>query len=526
MQKSHVALYVRLSDEDREKRDEADESESIQNQKNMLIAYCVEHEWNIYDIYCDEDYSGADRNRPDWNRMIRDCESGKIDIVLCKTQSRFSRDMEVVERYIHGKFFEWNIRFISIVDHADTAVAGNKKARQINGLVNEWYLEDLSDNIRRTLLTKRKRGDCTASFAPYGYLKDPQNKNHLVIDPVASEVVKDIFRWAVSGIGYERTAQILNEKGVIPPGRYKCQQNKNYSCRINNVGEYWTPAAVYRILRNEVYIGVLAQGKTHHVSYKNKKIVPVPSDHWIRCPNTHEPIIDVDTWKRIKSIQKTRQRPDKTGEKHPLCGKVFCAVCHGLCSKLISHSTASPDGYYKYFRCKLSQVKSDQRCLNSKGIRVDELEEIVLSKINLLLEEYHNSNLIEDPQKTNRNGRIQALLTEQDTIKKNIKKKEDYCVKLYEDLLENTLSNDQFTLINTKFQAELCSYQTRLSLVEKEISLLTGTNETKADGKRLAEKYKHVDHLTYDIVNEFVASILVGPKEKNCPRVIEIQWNF
>ena len=145
-------IYVRLSDEDRNKRCKADESESIQNQKSMLINYCIEQS---HKIYCDEDYSGADRNRPEFNNMLEDCEQGKIDIVLCKTQSRFSRDMEIIEKYIHWKFLEWNIRFVSIVDHADTNIAGNKKARQINGLVNEWYLEELSDNIKRTLHHKK-----------------------------------------------------------------------------------------------------------------------------------------------------------------------------------------------------------------------------------------------------------------------------------------------------------------------------------------------------------------------------------
>jgi DNA invertase Pin-like site-specific DNA recombinase len=126
----------------------------------------MEKGWQVYKIYCDEEYSGADRNRPDWNEMIRDCADGKIDIVLCKTQSRSAVIWKMIERYIHGKFLEWNVRFVSIVDHADTAVEGNKKARQINGLINEWYLEDLSDNIRRTLTHKKRNGQWTGAFAP------------------------------------------------------------------------------------------------------------------------------------------------------------------------------------------------------------------------------------------------------------------------------------------------------------------------------------------------------------------------
>jgi len=124
-----AGIYVRLSDEDRDKKTSAkDESESIQNQKSMLLQYCMERGWDIYDIYCDEDYSGADRKRPDFNRMINDCEQGKINLVVCKTQSRFSRDMEIIEHYLHGKFFEWGVRFVSIIDHADTDIEGKNKA--------------------------------------------------------------------------------------------------------------------------------------------------------------------------------------------------------------------------------------------------------------------------------------------------------------------------------------------------------------------------------------------------------------
>jgi len=216
-----VGIYVRLSDEDRDKKNSADESESIQNQKSMLLQYCAERGWEIYDIYCDEDYSGADRNRPDFNRMLKDCEDGKINTVVCKTQSRFSRDMEIIERYIHGKFLEWEVRFVSIVDHADTNVKGNKKARQINGLINEWYLEDLSENVRRTLNHKKKNGEFCGSFAPYGYMKDPDNKNHLIIDEKPAEIIREIFDMFLSGMGYQLIAKELNNRGVLNPSSYK-----------------------------------------------------------------------------------------------------------------------------------------------------------------------------------------------------------------------------------------------------------------------------------------------------------------
>ena len=174
-------IYVRLSDEDRDKRCKADESESIQNQKSMLINYAMEKGWEIYNIYCDENYSGIDGERPEYNRMLEDAKNKCFDVILCKTQSRFSRNMEHIERYLNGKLQEWGIRFVSVVDNVDTDIRSNKKARQINGLINEWYLEDLSENIRLVLSHKRRAGSFVGSFPLYGYVKDTDNKGKLLI---------------------------------------------------------------------------------------------------------------------------------------------------------------------------------------------------------------------------------------------------------------------------------------------------------------------------------------------------------
>ena len=163
-----AAIYCRLSREDEEKQSE---SESIQNQKSMLIKYALDKGWDIYNIYCDEDYSGIDRERPAFRQLIADAEARRFDIVLVKTQSRFTRDMELVEKYIHGLFAEWGIRFVATVDNVDTDIKGNKKARQINGLVNEWYLEDLSENIRTVFDYKRRAGQYIGGFPLYGKRK-------------------------------------------------------------------------------------------------------------------------------------------------------------------------------------------------------------------------------------------------------------------------------------------------------------------------------------------------------------------
>lgn len=218
-----VGLYVRISEQDRKKLTKTQLSKSIENQITMLKDEAFKREWEIIDIYCDEDISGADQTRPEFNRLLRDCENKKIDIVLCKSQDRFARNMEIIEKYLHNKFIEWGIRFVTIVDNADTDVKENKKNRQITGLTNEWYLEDLSNNIKTTLNNKMLHGDYIGSFAPYGYQKQRDLKNavHLIIDPVAANVVKRIFDEYTKGNSMRAISRGLNRDGILSPSEYK-----------------------------------------------------------------------------------------------------------------------------------------------------------------------------------------------------------------------------------------------------------------------------------------------------------------
>jgi len=216
-----VAIYCRLSEEDNNKQNKNEDSESIQNQKSLLVQYAVDRSWEIYEIYSDDDYTGADRNRPAFNKLISEAENKKFDIVLCKTQSRFTRELELVEKYIHTLFPMWGIRFISVVDNADTDNKGNKKARQINGLINEWYLEDMSENIKMVLTNRRKNGNHIGAFALYGYKKDPDKKGHLIIDEEAANIVREVFNLFASGRGKSNIARILNDRGIPNPTEYK-----------------------------------------------------------------------------------------------------------------------------------------------------------------------------------------------------------------------------------------------------------------------------------------------------------------
>lgn len=521
-------IYVRLSDEDRDKRCVTDESESIQNQKSMLINYCIEQGWQIHNILCDEDYSGADRERPAFNQMLKDCEEGKVDIVLCKTQSRFSRDMEIVEKYIHGKFLEWNVRFVSIVDHADTSVEGNKKARQINGLINEWYLEDLSDNIRRTLKHKKLKGEYCCPYAPYGYKLNPDDKHKFIIDPPAAEVVRSIFEMYKQGMGYMRIAKALNEKQIPPPAVYKEMQGLNYRNpnAENTASRQWRDSSIYYILRQEVYTGAVVQGKSKNLSYKNKKRVKLPKSEWIVVPDMHEPIIDDDLWNAVQNLLKSRQGNDKqfkadSPEINPLRGIVHCKECG---SGMWRMSYQSGENRYKYYRCRTVK-NSEGICDNINSIRQIDLEKLILQELQKLSDTYFDETQINLQQK--QSNRISAMEDEKKQIERKIAKIQNNSVQLYKDRLSGLINDEQFKVLNDNFNSEINQHNKRLELIEKETERLSGEKQTSLSREAILSKYKNTEKLTFELVHELIEGVYVGkvnPKTKE--REIEIHWNF
>lgn len=520
-----VAIYCRLSDEDRNKKNIMDESESIHNQKNMLVNYCLERNWTPYKIYCDEDYSGADKNRPQFKEMINDCENGNVNIVLCKSQSRFSRDMEIVERYLHNKFTEWGVRFISIIDNADTELPGNKKSRQINGLINEWYLEDLSHNIKRTLRSKNIMGKFTGSFAPYGYKIDPNDKNHLIVDPVASEIVKQIFNMYINGMGYIKIARELNQLGILNPTSYKKQQGSKYfnAHDLSSRGNLWSDSTIYKILRKEVYLGVLVQGVTENISYKSKKRRYLPENKWIKCPNAHDPIISKEIWDKAIEIRNKRGRCDKlSGEIYSLSGKTFCNECG---SRMWKMSYKLSQGRYKYLRCKTVKI-SNSACPNTSGIRLDKVERLILDEINnLLLKFFKPQNIKMDTGGKNEDT-FKKLRMEISKLSKLKEKKYSHLLKLYEDKLDNIISEEQYNIFSKKLEEEAREYTKQITLVH---SLLTPfiNKENDKDAKNLIfKKYKCINNLNKVIVDELISSIYIGKVNDNGKREIKINWKI
>lgn len=515
-----AAIYCRLSEEDRNKQSETDDSNSIQNQKTMLVQYSIEQGWEIYNIYSDDDYTGADRRRPEFNRLLSDAEQRKFDIVLCKTQSRFTRELELVEKYIHGLFPAWGIRFVSIVDNADTANKGNKKSRQINGLVNEWYLEDMSENIRSVLTNRRMNGFHIGAFALYGYKKDPEQKGHLIIDDEAAAVVREIFTLFSQGYGKTAIARMLNDRGIPNPTEYKRIKGLRYQQPKMKNSTLWKYFAISDMLTNEIYIGNMVQGKYGSVSYKTKQNKPRPKSEWIIVEGTHEAIIDRELWDKVQALVRQRAKPFTVGTIGLFARKARCAYCGYTMNSSKSHG--------KYFlKCSNRHVSKDA-CIGS-FISVDRLESMVIAELNRLSAEYLDKGELEENIEF-----CSSLLQKRDRILSDIsayeKKLEEFSKALrdtYIDKVKGVIGENDYIDFSKSFAAdkerlELMIRDSRKQLEDIDYRIAAGDNR-----RAIIEKYTNLDHLTREMVELLIDYISVGkriPGTRNVP--IEIHWNF
>lgn len=299
-----AAIYCRLSVED-EERKEGRESESIRNQKAMLLAYAAEKGWQVTGVYADEDYSGLREDRPGFQKLIADGKAGCFSVILCKTQSRFTRNLMTAERYFYELFPLWGIRFVSVVDGVDTARRENKRASQINSLINEWYCEELSDNIRAVLRRKREMGQFLGNYAPYGYEKSPSDRHVLLPCAQTGPVVGRIFRLYLLGFSCAGVAKVLQSCQIPSPAVTLAQQGKDCGRKTKGV---WTASTICKILKNPVYLGNMVQGKTEKISYKQKKSRPCPKERWTVVCHTHAPLVSAECFEAVqKRMAKNRK---------------------------------------------------------------------------------------------------------------------------------------------------------------------------------------------------------------------------
>ncbi|PAB58971.1 recombinase family protein [Anaeromicrobium sediminis] len=499
-----VAIYCRLSDEDNHKFGLF--SESIENQKKLLIQYATDKNWSIYKIYIDDDYSGLNDHRPNFIRMIEDGKRGNFNIILCKHQSRFSRNIETIEKYLHNKFIQWNIRFVSVTDNVDTRDKKNKKTRQINSLMNEWYSEDISEAIKATLHVKQRDGKFIGAFAPFGYKKDMKDKNKLIIDEEAAQTVKNIFTLYMEGNSTNKIAKILNEKNILSPSRYKIKCGYNY--RNPSKVSKWNKTTVKRILRNQVYIGNMVQGKRKKINYKDSKVINIPRENWVVVKNVHEPIVDKNHFQFVQKKLDEKSRITKTGKSHMFFSKVICGECGG---KL----TYVKVGEKEYLRC-LNEKKST-------SIRVDKLKKIILDRINFHLRKVDrdrlfficNNNEKKELELKILEKKYKNIMVELNKTKMNLK-------KLYIDKIEERIDEREFSIIKEVIMDDRNKLLNHVENIEYKIKEIKDVKENH--NGTFNEEIKKLNHF---IINELIDFIKIYKVDKtNKKQVIEIKWNF
>ena len=525
-----AALYLRLSKEDVDKIHKGDDSESIINQRLLLMDYAINHDMQIVDVYSDDDYSGLYDDRPEFDRLIRDSKLGKFNVVISKTQSRFTRNMEHMEKYLHHDFPLLGVRFIGVVDGVDTQNAGNKKSRQINGLINEWYCEDLSNNIRAVFRQKMKDGQFLGAFAPYGYLKDPKDKYKFIIDEYAANVVKRIYTLFLEGHSTKSICNILQDDGILNPTLYKQKLGLNYqNVKSNEFGvkhNLWSETTVKRILSNETYVGKLLQGTCKKASYKDKKVVPVPKDQWYVIENHHEAIIDDETFYTVAKLRSKRRvcKDNQTGVKrtHIFAGKLRCSDC--------GH-TMIKSGGSGYLRCQLANKSRSKEC-TTHGINISVVEDVVKKRIQEIvsgvlekgayiseLEKEVQSSSQKDCQKDSKKH-IKEIDAKKEEISKSMK-------TLYADRVNNIISYEMFCQLKDDFDLELNHLNEKRKELVNEIELQKIERKSKKNVTEIINKHTDYSVLTHSIVNDFIDYIEIGEKNKETQeQEIVIHWMF
>lgn len=463
--------YSRLSREDGDKM----ESDSIRNQKDLISDYAIQRGFRIVEEYVDDGYSGTNFDRPRFQKMMEDVKKGKINCIIVKDLSRLGRNYIETGRYLEKIFPFLKVRFIAINDHYDSADQTGDADQIVipfKNLINDAYCRDISIKIRSQLDVKRKNGKFIGSFAAYGYLKDPADKNHLVIDEVAAEIVRTIFGLKLDGFSAGRIADRLNEMKIAPPLEYKrmCGFNFNSGFRSGRKPK-WSIVTVNRILRDELYIGTMVQGKNRKINYKVKQSRPVDEANWIRVQDMHEAIIPIQVFEIVQRLCEidTRTAPDAESV-YILSGFLRC----GDCSQNMVRRTATKNGKkYYYYHC--STFKRGDGC-TSHNISEEKLLTNVLTvmqnQIRLILQADKLLSAVDNiPQQKlgvkTIDSQIAVMVAEIERYK-NLK------ARLYEDYVKQDIKQDEFKHINAGFTEKLqTAERTKVELEEKKKTFLS-----------------------------------------------------
>lgn len=499
-----AALYMRLSKDD----DGTSESASITTQRKMLRSYAADQGFQVFDEYVDDGWSGTNFDRPDFKRMIADIEAGKVNLVLTKDLSRLGRDYITAGQYTEIYFPSRGVRYIAINDGYDSDSPYTDIA-PFKNVINEMYARDTSKKIRSAFTTKMRDGAYIAAFAPYGYQKDPADKNHLVVDTQSGEIVKQIFRLAANGALPIEIARTLNAQGTPSPAVYRCMTHEGLDVNQYSQRQEWTSATITKMLRNVVYLGHIAQGKTTRVSFKSHLTVSNPRDEWIVVENTHEALVDAETFDLVRRRSASRTCGKKGTFYNLFSGIAKCADCGKNMSATGTRKKGSPAN----LTCGGYKLYGADQCSNH-FIDYNVLYEIVLTSLKeqLCISRGERAAILDNAQK-----HPLFIVKQQDhrkelgSIKKRLRELEKIIGKLYEDNAAGRLNNARMNKLLPKYEQEAEALENRMDAIEMEKAApvpLEQTSREKLD--KLLCQFTDVIELTPKLLFKLIDHIEIG----------------
>ena len=499
--------YIRLSKEDLKKG--KDDSNSVKNQRDLLNDFYQKHieEFESVSEYVDDGHTGTDANREDFQRLLADVMSGKINCVVVKDLSRFARNYSDAGSLIDNLFVQMGVRFISLAENVDSFTNPDSVSNiivPITNVMNDNYCYQTSKKIRQVFDYKRRNGQYIGAFAPYGYIKHPKDKHKLVVDPDAAETVKLIFSLFLQGTSKRAIALHLNEHGVPSPSAYKLLKGLPVSTRGYDE-PMWGGRMIHAILTNPTYTGDLAQGRSRVKSYKVHQIETVPREEWVEVAGTHEAIIDYETFDKVQALLKRDTRTSPEGRKvHLFSGFLKCADCGRAITRCVSKNN------HVYYACSTYKNRSRTAC-TMHSIKHERLEAAVLFGIQYqvhLAVSYSEAitRINSAPTKKSQSFRLDELIA---TKEKELAKITRYKQSLYQDWKDGEITQQDYRNMKADYERQIAALSDVLERLTAERAELANGVDNEHPALVAFMKYQNIDKLTREALIDLVDHIKV-----------------
>lgn len=513
----NVGIYCRLSNDD--ERD--GESVSIENQKLLLQRYVRERGWNEIDTYIDDGYSGTNFQRPGVQRLIADAKAGRINVILVKDLSRFGRNYIEFGQYTDYLFPSIGCRFIALNNGIDTmSNDGSTDVMCFLNLFNEFYSRDTSKKVKAVKKACAESGKFMGTYPAFGYKRDPADKHHLIIDEETAPIVRRIFSLRASGATFCKITRILNEEGIQPPGvRYYQNKGQTDPRRVNH---QWADATVKSLVRNEVYIGNMVQGKSGTLSYKSRKLIAKDKDEWIRVEGTHEPIISREVWDTVVSLdaKRVRKSPADKTDGSIFTGLLYCADC-GFKMRYHAERRKYSDGHTELFKSFIcgNYGRSGKTACSIHSIYESALTEVVLQDIREKAQyaEYDGERLaaqIVHMKEKEKHSRLASYEQELKVASARIRELEKLMQNLYEDKCSGVVPPTVFQTLMQKYETERAQKTAVLPELEQKVRTQLEARQEADLWTDIIRRYTEITELDEAILFALVDRIEIGETKR------------